>query len=158
MGATEIFYGDWIVEVGGFWTPDTIPQVGQRFIITGGATGNGVYPVEIGVPLRPLAVSGSEWSISFETGNDQSGWKPNEDVLRLSAVYTLKYGLVEILGTPGDWNSTDHMFHHPFAIQVSLRNVDPKINPWSPFVSRLTFSISKQLPPKEPISKKGPIE
>jgi len=139
------FSGDWTVE--GAISGDVTYDRQFRFSIAGSLASDGVYKVSLTLP--PVSASGPSWSISVEyyhiygyvlgtTPGIPGEWLPF-DVRRTSAAYTLKSGLVVLVGTNAG---------NQFLI---CRNVDPQLNPWHPFANPYDFRLPKRRKPKDPV-------
>lgn len=129
---TEIFYGDWTVEV---FSKDA--AFSQRFIIDGSDASDGVHPGATGT--APVSVSGQRWSITMEWNDDVgSGWQPS-DVRRTSATFTLQDGLVILLGADDNFEQLrDHDFND---VVLRCHNTDPTLTPWQPLGNPLDFTL-----------------
>lgn len=128
----EIFSGDWTVEV---FEKDA--SYSQRFIIEGSLASDGVYIGE--TTTSPVSVSGQNWSIRLEwNDNVGSGWQPS-DVRRTGAAYTIQDGLTVFLGADDNF---EHLRDHDFNdVVLRCRNIDPRLNPWYPFVKPYDFTL-----------------
>ncbi len=130
---TEIFYGTWSIRV-------SVIRAGyaQRFIISGSAGSDGVYPGIVGSTLPQ--VTGSQWTVTMEwNDNAGSGWLPSE--VRRSASYTVQDGLVVQLGAD-DGNAPGRDFDFDDLVLVCV-NLDPDINPFPPGPPPFDFSLPK---------------
>jgi hypothetical protein len=157
----EMFSGDWTVDVFGHsveaHVPFLVSFVPHRFVIEGSSTSDGRYPFD--TTTAPVSVSGPSWFIRFEWLHMVDSWEPNPAPVRRIAAYTLEGGFVVFLEADNNIGIAVGGSDLPFkSIVLRCRNVDPKLNPWHPFVNPYDFIIPKERQPKKPIRPRRPPE
>jgi len=131
----EMFSGQWEVAV----IEKSAVSGDLSFIIEGSLASDGVYPGETGTP--PVSVSGPSWSIRFQLTIPEHVW-PLNDVRRTAADYSLENGLTVTIGA----NSIIRLGEHDFYDLVLLcTNLDPQINPWTPFTNPYAFILPRRI-------------
>jgi hypothetical protein len=127
----EVFYGQWAVAVASHES-----RYDQRFTISGSDANDGTY--DVGDP-PPMNVFGAEWTVTIEW-KGPGGWQASQ--VRRSPTYTAHDGLVITLGADvhaeGDYDE----------MVLTLRNLEPPVNPWRPVVNPYDFTL-----PRETIDK-----
>ena len=143
----EMFSGNWIVDFPSAVLNNNVLYDRffneHHFFIEGSGGNDGPHS-----DLVPVAVSGQNWFVKLEWFNPLVGWLPNPVPLRrIRAAYTLQDGLIVFLQAD---NTIPGGGGIPFSsISLSCRNVDPKLNPWQPFVNPYNFILPKQGPQAE---------
>lgn len=132
MPETQVFHGNWIVQV---ISKDA--AFDERFVVLGSIGSDGAYP---GVPGTAVRVDGTAWQLAFEWNNNVgSGWQPS-DSKKLRAEYFDDRGLVVTIGVDDNEPvARDQDFND---IVVLCKNIDQEINPWVPFVNKANFTIN----------------
>jgi hypothetical protein len=132
---TQTFHGTWSIQVS-----EIHAGFAQRFIISGSAGSDGIYPGVVGTLLPQ--VSGSQWTVRMEwNDNVSSGWQPSD--VRRSASYTVQHGLVVLLGADDGFPANrDHDYNDMI---LSCVNLEPEVNPFPPGPPPFDFSLPKSI-------------
>jgi hypothetical protein len=160
----EVFSGEWTIECvsSGSWyktftiegsaSSDRVYELGPAPADVAAAVTGNVPGVQSGLP--PITVSGSRWALWFEW---PLAYEPDTSLHRANATYTLADGLQvdlacdnrSIVGADPAARRVDGLSGVATdagptlydSVILRCRNIDPKLNPWRPFVPSYDFAI-----------------
>jgi hypothetical protein len=137
---TESFYGPWSVTV-----LSKEAFFDQRFIVTGSANADGIYP---GVPgTGPGPVTGTVWTIACEwNDNAGSGWQPSG--VKRFARYTVAEGLVVELGADDNVEAARDYDYNDMVLACISQ--DPDLTPLHPVPPFYDFTVPQDIVDKNP--------